>query len=54
MNDRSTKLAVIYMDLEKLYHSLTASDVARVVKEEYIDTKELGLHLAVTMQRRAL
>ena len=54
INDMITKLVVIYMDLEKLFPSLLASDVASVVKEEYIDTKELGLHLAVTMQIRAL
>ena len=59
MRDVIKKLVVISMDVEKLFPSLVAIEVARVVKEEFlaakleieVDNIELGLHLAVTMKR---
>ena len=50
------------MNVEKLFPSLVAVEVARVVKEEFlaatleieVDNVKLGLHLAVTMKREDL
>ena len=54
-----TKLVVFSMDVSKMFPSLIASDVAKLVKEEYlranleveVDDKELGLMLAILLSR---
>ena len=59
MRDLINKLVVISMDVEKLYPSLVAAEVTKVVREEFlaakieveVDNIELRLHLAVTMKR---
>jgi len=54
-----TKLVVFSMDVSKMFPSLIASDVAKVVREEYlraqleveVDDKELSLMLAILISR---
>ena len=56
------KLVVLSMDVSKMFPSLVASDVAKVVKEEYmraqmeveVDDNELSLALAILMSREEL
>ena len=47
------KLAVISMNVEKLYPSMVASGVSRVVRKKFL-AAELGVHLAVKIKREEL